>query len=399
MRIVQSIEKSKKINLGMIYAGASFFVSIVIGFYTYRFLWVNSNKDAFVAWLAIFEISQFLLLLDLGFTHNFIKNHIHSDDDLIKRALPELRGILISVGMAAAGILLLISVALNHLTYDLILPYALLSLSVLFTIASYAETVVLKIKHKFNAIYTISILSNFAYAVMLTSGVSENVINTLSIATVIRSIIQFAAQNRVLAIDFTVKFGKKMQGSMNVIGLNASYFTLFMFDTVILMKSGLPAVTIALIIILRKYFDTLRGFWDSVLSVASIGFAKSENRRRDLLLCGAVAVSYILAYFAANSLITLWLRSGPIDAWLSFCVGFSGLALSIYRIESTRLYFQSKLNFFGLLVISLLIKLAYLASIDKIVTDASGAYALQAVELLGVVFFMVLLNGKRSRHN
>ncbi len=394
---MQEIAKQKKINLGMLYAGISFFVSIVIGFYTYRFLWINSDNNAFVAWLAIFEISQFLLLLDLGFTHNFIKNHIHSGDDVIRRALPELRGMLIVVAMAASGILLCISITLNHLTYGLVFPYALLSLSVLLTIVTYAETVVLKIKHKFNAIYTISILSNLVYAIVLISGISENVINTLSIATIIRSVIQFAAQNRVLAMDFTVKFSKRMQGSMNVIGLNASYFTLFMLDAAILIKSGLPAATIAAVIILRKYFDTLRGFWDSILSVASIGFAKSQNRRRDLLLCGVVTISYILAFFAANSLITLWLRAAPIDVWLSFGVGVSGLALSIYRIESTRLYFQSRLNFLGLLVISLLIKLAYLVSIANHLTDAGGAYVLQAIEMFGVVFFMVLLNGKRNR--
>ena len=301
------------------------------------------------------------------------------------------------VGSLAAGIIFIVAVVLNHLSFGLLLPYILLSLSVLFSIVTYAETAVLKIKHRFNAVYIINIAASFVYATVLISGISEDVITTLSIAIITRALAQFIAQTRLLAIHFKASLPRKLQGSTDVIAMNASYFALFMLDAAILIKIGLPAATIALIIILRKYYDTLRGFWDSILSVASIGFAKSEDKLRDLLLQGGVIISYILAFLFANFLINLWLSSNAIDTWLSFGVGISGLALSIYRIESTRLYFQGKWNFFGLLAITFSIKLAYFLVLDNKIIDVGGAYVLQSVLLLILASFMVLRDGKQKK--
>ena len=387
-------KKQHRINIGMLFAGFSFLATIAIGLYSYRFLWINSDKNAFVAWLAIFEISQFLLLLDLGFTHKFIKTHIHSDDHTIKKALPELRGILLLVGAVAAGMLLALSITLNQLNIDLALPYILLSASVLLNIATYAETVALKIKQQFNIIYSINLVSNLVYAGILIFSTLEDPILRLGFATIIRSSLQFSLQNYLLGMGFSLKFGREMKGSINVVGLNASYFCLFMLDSAILLKLGLAASTIALVIVLRKYYDLLRGFWDSILSVATIGFAQSTSRHHNILLRGAIAISYILAYLLSDWIISLWLHSDMLDSSLSIGIALSGFSLSMYRAESTRMYFQSKLNFSRLLLASLGIKMVFLLVIWKDGTFVSTAYSLQALLLIITIYFMVNFNGK-----
>jgi len=224
---------ARKIHAGMVYSALSFLLSIAISFYIYKFLWSKIDRPLFVAWFAVFEISQFLLLLDLGFTHTFVRRYIKSPDVEIRQYLPDLRGTLILSGIVAAGLLLVLAAKIGSLTRLTVLPYSFLAASILLTLASYAETATLRIKLKFKELYLINIFSNLTFAIYLCVGYPENALDRLALAILLRSALQLAAQNIVLRMGVAVRFRIISGGNFEVISLNSSYFLLFLFDVAI----------------------------------------------------------------------------------------------------------------------------------------------------------------------
>lgn len=374
---------ARKINAGMIYSALSFLLSIAISFYIYKFLWSKIDRTLFVAWFAVFEISQFLLLLDLGFTHTFVRRYIKSPDVEIIKYLPDLRGTLVLSGIAAAGLLLMLAAQIGSLTSATALPYSILACSIFLTLVSYAETAALRIRLKFKELYIINIFSNIIFAVYLYLGYPDNALDRLAVAILLRSAFQLAAQHIALRMGSAVRFRIISGGNFEIISLNFSYFLLFLFDVAILKSAGTPSTVIAILIILRKYYDALRGMWESILNVAALDFAHLRNQSRAWILRAIVFISFFSALILSDYIIRIWLGPTEIQTSLNIAVAASALMLTIFRLDGTRLFFQHRLNVFWPLITSIVIKSTYIALVLGEVVGLAALYFIQAIMLLG----------------
>jgi hypothetical protein len=385
---------ARKIHAGMVYSALSFLLSIAISFYIYKFLWSKIDRPLFVAWFAVFEISQFLLLLDLGFTHTFVRRYIKSPDVEIRQYLPDLRGTLILSGIVAAGLLLVLAAKIGSLTRLTVLPYSFLAASILLTLASYAETATLRIKLKFKELYLINIFSNLTFAIYLCVGYPENALDRLALAILLRSALQLAAQNIVLRMGVAVRFRIISGGNFEVISLNSSYFLLFLFDVAILKLAGISTTAIALVIILRKYYDALRGLWESMLNVAAIDFAHLSSQSRAWRLRAIVIASFCSALILSGHIIQIWLGPTEIRPSLNIAIATSTLMLTIFRLDGTRLFFQHRLNAYWPLATSVVIKSTFLALVLNEIIGLAQLYFIQALMLVGATLIVSLGQGR-----
>lgn len=376
-----------KISVGMIYAAATFVLSVLIGFYVYRFLWNSVSKSIFTSWFTIFEFSQLLLLLDIGFTHSFIKKYINADKNTIFQALPELRGALLIAGVIGALVCLLIAdfTSRSNIENAPYICYVFLAGSIAVTLWGYTDAAVLRIQHKFELIYLINIFSNIIFFLFLFLNLFKDAVITLAIATLIRSIIQVILQLLAAGCVIALKAPKISNGSFSVISLNLSYFLFFSLDALILTFLHISVVTIAFVLILRKYYDSPRGLCDSLMNVASVAFAKYEDKKRDLLLIIFIIVSFIGAFVIAGPFIRFWLHTAEFSFEYSVAIGISTMMLSIFRVHTLRLYFQGRMNARGPFLIFIIVKGIFLVALYATPTNVSIAYFLQAAVLLALL--------------
>ena len=386
-----SIFKSKMIN-GLSYSNISFFFTIFIGFYSYRYLWENLSPSQFSGWIALFEFSQFLLLLDIGFTQGYIKKHAKTNVVDALQDLPNLRGTMFFMGAIASVFLLLIAVISN--AYDSIgfFPVFLLSISVLLTLLCYADTAMLRLKEQFKGVYIINIVGNSAYLIILLFLPMSSAIYCIAIANLVRVLILFFLQNKLLNSGFSIRFKESVNPNGNVVILNASYFLLFMLDVIIMTAMKVPAPVIASVIILKKYYDTLRGLFDSNLSVLSVYFAKLEDSKRDILIFTFIFISFVLAFCFSGLIINVWLGENFGGySLLSLSICFSSLALVFFRVDSSKSFFQGGTSMIKFGCLSVITKILFFVLLLSPNVSVSSVYALQGFVLL---FFLFLFNRK-----
>lgn len=377
---------SNKITAGILFSMISFFFTIFVGFYSYRYLWSNLNSELFGAWLSIFEFSQFLLLLDLGFTHSFIRRY---SKGLIENAfleLPFLRGSLLFVGLIAIVIIFIVSYISGVIKLVGVLPVACLSGAVLMTLLGYADTALLRLQERFGVIYAVNIFSNFIYILILLLFPMGFAIYAISVAVVVRSFLLYFFQNFLLGFGFKVKLNKHEKGNLDVIYLNMAYFLLFMFDAIIMVFLAVPPLLLAVIIIYKKYYDILRALSDSVLNVLSVVFAKHANEKRDFYILMSVVLLFFVAFVMSKLFIDLWMKDFAFDynASLSICLAI--LMITLFRIKSTKIYFQdgSLLNIFLMIFFT---KIVFFYSIFLSGLNVILAYYVQSFLLFFIVFY------------
>ncbi len=379
---------NRAISLGAAVAALAFLFSILISFYSYRFLWVHADRGAFAAWLSVYELAQFLLLLDIGFTHSFIKKNIDSDWCEVIRELPALRGALFLVAMIAAVVVCICAYKVGEPANVGVSSYFYLSLSIVFTLVGYADTAALRLRNKFLNIYLINIFSNLIFMIFLHLSIVVDVVERLAIATLIRSFLQYGLQNFVLGVGLRISLPNQFTGSLEVVSLNASYFLLFLIDAFVMAALGVPLAVVASVIILKKYYDALRGLWDSTLGVLAVAFAKIDDERRNWIIRLLVVASYVCAWFFSSIIIQLWLGNRIVDPQLSAGVCVFAISLTLYRVETTRLYFQGKLGFVKPILAAIGIKLMFVGLIFASILDLKGIYLLQGILIIMTVVFM-----------
>jgi hypothetical protein len=381
-----------RVYKGVIYSFISFSFSICIAFYSYRFLWNHADKIFFSVWLALFEFSQFLLLLDIGFTHGFIKKMSQQNSKKIIDGLPSLRGTLSKVGFLGFLIVVVVGFISGHQENIGIIPIILLGLSVFLTLICYADTAGLRLNEKFKDIYLINTLGNIMYLFIIICIPFKDAIFAVALATFLRSLMYLLSQNFLLGSGFKISFKSENNSDYNVIYLNFSYFILFMLDALIMTFLKVSPVTIAAVVIFRKYYDTLRGAFDSAMSVLSIAFAKKNDQFRDILIFSLVIVGFFSAFICSEYIIYIWLGGFKYDFSISLAIAFSAMSLTLFRLESTKMFFQ---NYDGMIILvfsAILIKLVFLILLKFY--SVTIAYLVQGLILMLFSFFMLIVHKK-----
>lgn len=377
---------TKKINIGLIYSLISFSISVGISFYTYKYLWDKVDPKLLVGWFALFEISQFLLLMDLGFTHSFIRKNKNSADSDLKIELEELRGILAVSGFIATSSLLLIAFGLNIINSNDAIPQLMLALSVFVTLVSYAETALLRIKLRFKEIHIINILTNIIFIIYLIWGYGESYLDRLGYATFARSIIQMAAQKLILKTDYKIKVKKIKEINTDVISLNIGFFCLFLFDMALLAKTTYAIDILAILLVLRKYYDALRGLWDSLTSVLSIEFSQQMQSSRTWWLRCIVIASFAASFVFSEWIIGKWVNVYEINCQMNLAISTSAAAIVLFRMESMRSYFEYRLKKMQYLIGCLVVKVIFaILALNSIFTLPELYYLQAALLTIGVI--------------
>ena len=108
-------------------------------------------------------------MLDLGFTHTFIKKYSgvdYLDKVDFEKDILHMRYLLFKMACFSLVIIIILGVTLNISEELGSGPVFILGISVFLTLISYADTAVLKINEKFNTIYIINIIIyrlNYSY--------------------------------------------------------------------------------------------------------------------------------------------------------------------------------------------------------------------------------------------
>lgn len=385
---------ASKFKLGVLYSNLSFFITILIGIFTYKYLWVILEPDIFNSWIALFEFSLFLLLLDLGFTHTFIRKYAGVSDLShvnLKKDILQMRYSLFNVGCVSLVLVFILGIVLNiseKLGYG---PIIILGVSVFFTLISYADTAILKINERFNVIYAINIFSNVLYLFLLFLFPEDWGVWVVAVCVFLRSLSIYLLQS--LFIPFACQFKKSEENMRDdyyqVFFLNSSYFIYFAFDAIFLLNLSVNPIVLSILIVYKKYYDLLRGFFDSMLSVMVIYFSRMNNKKINIsvFFTFSVVIAYFLSFLFSDYLLKFWFDNFSSNLYLSISLCFSTISIVLYRYYSNKLYFTTATPLVYLLVYSVLVKCGFVLFyfLNK---NLVYAYILQASFVFLICFIM-----------
>jgi hypothetical protein len=351
----------RKLLKGISLSFLSLGISIISTLIVYRSLWNNGNSSAFSSWISIFELAQFFLLADIGFTHKYIRDR---EKNYLKLAL--LRGRLLLVGLLAGLILLLLSFSSSSLSNIGLMPIVSLSLSTFITLYSYADAAELRSQERYSIAYPLQIISQLAFIIITFILTNRDPIFSISIAIITRSAILSIGQFTFLRKNYAIKFSSKNSIDITVLAFNGGYFILFLLDGLIMVWANVPSYLTATTLIIRKYFDIIRGFSDSALQVFSNKFSKEKtNPTHAIYFFIILLFVYSIGFFLAKiGLIKFWISSDiSVTDTALLILALNGFSISAYRWMSSIEYFNNskKINYFFFFAI--IAKLSFCATV------------------------------------
>lgn len=330
-----------------LFVGLNSLITLVIGIITYKILWVSTSENDFSKWIALYELSIALLLLDLGFTQNFVKKFANSlnKNNVMHFDYNKLSNSLRLMGFIACTIVIF---AAYNLEMDFIVCI-LMGLSVFFSLNSYSSQVILKIDEKFNVISIISIVSNIIYLLVCLGHVLVDVdfITVLAFGIFIRSIFSYFAQFIFLKtkhkINYTLKFNAFYLPDFKVVSFNFSYFMLYIFDIFILTIMG-GVKSLVFFVVYKKYFEILRGVLESFLSIYMIKFAKEKKRLKNIDFF-LIFLIFLIGFLSSIYVLPLWFSDFNYDVYSCLVVAINVMMIFVYRFVFMNLYFSSNVRF------------------------------------------------------
>jgi len=371
----------------------AFLFSVVIGLYVYRLLWGSLTSNEFSSWFLIFEISQFLLLFDFGFTHKFILECKDVNALGFKTKLNGLRFILLLAAVVASMALLSVVVIYGRNAERLQSSYIFLSLSIIFTLLSYAETAALRVGFRNKSISIITIISQ-AIFISILFFLSDNMPFAIGVAVFSRSAFVYLSQIYVLGQGYEPKWVKGSYFGGGAVAINFSYFILFMLDVAIFNMTVLDASDIAILLVVKKYFDMLRALWDNVLPNMYARFARGGGGGVYIILTVFCFLSYIIAAFMAGWIIPVWITgfAAGYSVYSAFCLSFFGVTL--FRVVSLKMFYKEKLNWKFMVGIVVAIKSVFTIILIFGQAKVNAAYLAQGVLLITT---MITIDIKQSK--
>lgn len=393
------MNKQKDYYKGILLSQSAFVFSAFVGLYSYRYVWENFESNVFTIWIAIFEISQFFLLFDLGFSQAFIKKHgnLDSSFNVIIKESRELRAKLLISGILASTFTIISAklIGVETLEFE---PFIILSLSVLITLLSYTETSVLRLQRKFTLVYSSVFLggTGFILSIWFLQTLDLNPLYVISISNLFRVLIIYIYQIVLIkSFPYISKF-KIIDIDSSIILLNLSYFLLIMLDVFILKKAQISVFIIAQLAANKKLFDIGRGLVDSALQVLSVKYARigKESNRSLLINIFVVIVLYLSLLLFSGWVLPIWLTDYEFSFSLSLALCLSMCAVSIFRNVSLKEYYASG-RVLHFIIISVFSKLSFIIVLN-ITNEVALAYYLQGFILVLFIFYIIIrLNCER----
>lgn len=368
-----------------LYVAINSLFMLLIGVIVYKFLWENASNVEFNRWIGVFELGILFLLLDLGFTHQFMKLHI--DGNIDSDFINDYRKL--NFTLSCMGILAFFgtfSLAIN--AHNPLIPSIGLSLSILINLLSYPDTVVLKIKENFDTISKANIFSNILYLIFVFLFKNYNIIYIIAVGMSLRSITCFVMLRYECLVLYDIRFNfqKKLQSiDLSIIWFNLSYFSLFIFDVYLLNILGFATFVIAQLIVYKKYYETLRGFFENILNIIMVKFAK-ETAKSSIIFYMLVGLGFFLSYLLSYFILPLWFKEFAVEKMFNCILMINSLLIFIYRVHFTSLYFNKKINFFRVFLIVISLKGIFICLTIANLINLKMFYLLQASMIMLLIF-------------
>lgn len=371
-----------------IYVVVNSLVMLFIGVIVYKLLWENASNIDFNRWVGVFELGVLFLLLDLGFTHKFMKIYINGKiDSNFLKDYQKLSFTLLCMGILGfVGTFILAVSAHNPL-----IPSLGLSLSILINLMSYPDTVVLKIKEDFEIISKANIISNILYLLFVLLFKNYNIIYIIGFGIFLRSITCFLMLRYNCLSLYNIHFNlqRKLQNiDFSIIWFNLSYFSLFIFDVYLLNILGFASVIIAQLIVYKKYYETLRGFFENILNVIMVKVAK-EADNSSILFYIIVSLGFFISFLLSYFILPLWFKEFAVDKMFNCIMMIYSLLILIYRVHFTSFYFNRNINFFRIFLIIIALKGIF------IVLTITHSISLKIFFLLQALMIMLFVSKNR----
>lgn len=372
-----------------LYVAINSLFMLFIGVIVYKLLWENAPNIEFNRWVGVFELAVLFLLLNLGFTHKFMKVHINGKIDTnFINDYQKLSFTLLCMGML--GFLGTFILAIS--AHNPFIPSLGLGFSILINLISYADTVVLKIKENFTIISKANIFSNLLYVLFILLFKNYNIIYIIAIGICLRSITCFLILRYKCLSLYNIHFNlqRKLQNiDLSIIWFNLSYFTLFIFDVYLLNVLGFATIIIAQLIVYKKYYETLRGFFENILNIIMVKVAK-DNNTTSIIFYILVGLGFIISYLLSYFILPLWFKEFAVEKTFNCILMINSLLIFIYRVHFTSFYFNRNINFLRIFLIVIVLKGIFIFLTVTNLINLKLFFLLQA--------FMIMLLVSKNRY-
>ena len=377
--------------LGVLFSMLSIGVSLLINVILYPIYWKILSASDFQSWFSIFEFSLLFLLLDVGFSQNFIKNNVGGETSVFEKNYQILRGTLLLVSVFAFLIQLPIFLYLRQpANVSQFIPYCLLALSTALTLWAYSETAALRVLLKFNAVASISIAGNIAFLVVV-FYFKEHGVYAISCGVLLRalvvSILQVSILSKVIRIKTILSF--EFEGAATNVLMNFSYLSIFAFDAVVFSKAGLKVADVASYMLNRKLYDLVRGFFDAAMNVISVKLVKQKLSDHFVIVLTTLTLIFGTVYLIAPFVYRYAIGSSAFDSQLSLNLAFCGMFAAMIRFCQLSFYMTNHSNqIIALFVGMASLKILFFISLFLAHSDIRTFYLLQNVLMALLVAFI-----------
>ena len=387
--------------LGIFYSLLSMAVTLSINVLLYPIYWKILSKPDFVTWFSVFELSQFFLLLDIGFSQNFIKNNATGNSDSIEKNYHRLRGTLLLVALFA----LLIQLPTFFFTTETdslqnFFPYFLLALSTALTLWSYAETAALRVFLSFQTIYIINIASSLVF-LGIVLFFKEYGIYAIAIGSFIRAVLQNVAQTLALSfrLRITMKLVMVFESTMSAFFMNSAYLLLFAFDAIIFSKIGIKPDAVSSYMMNRKLYDILRGVFDVAMNIVAVRLANKRSARLTIGSSTVIIMLFGSALIFSPQIYKLVFGQDAYNGNLSLVLALAGASASVFRFYQTSLFMSNATYSILLLLIGTVIaKALSIISLYFTAFRIDIFYYLQTILVVATIFVVALRNHSKMVH-
>lgn len=377
-----------KINLilSLIY----YFLMMVIGIFTYKYLWGNVSDDAIKYWMILFELSLILMLMDFGFTQKYIKDNLYGAEKEEYSNLGGLRLTLLCYGAIIVSILAFYCIVNKVYFYISLNNLILICLSFFINFLAYAETANLKVKNKFFKI-NVAQLGGAAFYILILIFFNKDYITNVSFAMLFRSIVLYVLQIE----NFYLKFNLILRPDFEAVKLNLSYFLFFSIDLIVLDFLNFSTLSLVVLGVYLKYFNIIRGIMDVLnnyvfLNLNNSLFVKFSQTSSVLI--------YIFFGIICDFLLTTYIGDFNKISSLSLILSLNFLMFNFYRVKSNFLYYKvSTYKFNKVFLGVILIKILFLSSF-YFIGNLNFSYLIQLI-LIGILMYNIYFYDKGVKFN
>ena len=365
-----------------------YLATMIVGIFTYKYLWGNVSDHALKYWMILFEFSIVLMLMDFGFTQKFLKNNLYGDGS-IKESLSDLRITLVIYGFILISILFFYIYFNGVYEYIDVFSLVLICLSFFFNFISYAETANLKYSNSLLRI-NFAQMGGLLFYVLIIFNLDLDFILNVSLAMFFRSLLLYLIQIK----NFSIKFNYILRPDFDAVKLNFSYFMFFSIDLVVFEAIGLSLFSMVVLGLYLKYFNIIRGGVDVINNYV---FLRLNNINYIGIYYALLVVGYLLLGFICNYILGLYFDDFKGVEYLPLLISINFLAIGIYRLKSNIIYYKNpKVNFTSIIIKVLAVKLVFFVSY-MLLGDYFISYIIQFI-LITLLIYNILIVEKSSKN-